>query len=395
MNSSTLSTKKRKILIGIVLARCPESSSGHVCATLNWVFAFLQTGCEVFLVEAISSSELTYKSKGFEGQSDQEHMWHETLKAFDLAENACLLIDGKSPDRERMEAFAEKADLFLNYSGQFALQKELPTGLCKAYLDVDPAFTQIWAAQYGCPMNFEGHDVHLTIGLQLDKRSARVPRTGYNWRPILPPLPAAYFRALAESQPRHSSAPGAWTTVGHWYGYNMVEWGGLIYHGKRESFLAMKELPRLLPGKQFAIATDLQPEWNDFDGFVKAGWTIVKAAEVCSDVPAYLAFLKQSKGEIGIAKGGYIVSRCGWISDRSLIYLALGRPVLLQDTGWPEAIPTKGVGLLPFATPMDCARKILEIEADYEVHCAAAKELADTLFAPEKTVTALLAACGI
>lgn len=382
-----------RVLLGVVLARCPESSAGHTCAVMSWVTSFLQTGCEVFLVEAVSSSELTHKQG--HGRSDQEHAWEAVLTEFGLLENSCLLIDGHSPDRDRFEAFANSACLFLNYSGQFALQKQLPSGLCKAYLDVDPAFTQVWASQYDCPMNFDGHDVHLTIGLNLDKPSARVPKTGVAWHPVIPPVPAAFWRDYARKNRATSPAEGAWSTVGHWYGYNTIEWDGIYYTSKRESFLAMRGLPALLTGRQLAIATDLQPEWGDLDGFMEAGWSIVPASDVCKDVPSYLAFLAASKGEIGIAKGGYLVSRCGWISDRSLVYLALGRPVLLQDTGWPEALPGIEEGLLPFTNAADCAEKILRIEAAYDDHCRAARDLADSLFAPEKTIPALLTTCGV
>ena len=97
-----------------------------------------------------------------------------------------------------------------------------------------------------------------------------------------------------------------------------------------------------MSGAPFCIASDLQPGWEDYDPFLNGGWKLVSSAEVCRDVPAYLRFIAGSRGEIGVAKGGYVVSRGGWISDRSVIYLALGRPVVLQDTGWPEVVISAG-----------------------------------------------------
>ena len=112
------------------------------------------------------------------------------------------------------------------------------------------------------------------------------------------------------------------------------------------------------------------------------------ASEVCKDVPSYLRFIAESRGEIGIAKEGYIVSRGGWMSDRSVVYLALGRPVVLQETGWTRAI-APSEGMLVFHDIRDCAEAIQLIEADYEAHSRAAEALADTVFSPQRSVEAV------
>jgi glycosyltransferase involved in cell wall biosynthesis len=102
-----------------------------------------------------------------------------------------------------------------------------------------------------------------------------------------------------------------------------------------------------------------------------------------------LRFLASSRGELGIAKSGYIVSRGGWISDRSLMYLALGRPVVLHDTGWPRSVGTSG-GMVAFAGVDDCAARIREIESDYDACSRAALGLAETCFVPARALRPVL-----
>jgi hypothetical protein len=117
---------------------------------------------------------------------------------------------------------------------------------------------------------------------------------------------------------------------------------------------------------------------------------LISSAEVCRDVDSYLRFIASSRGEIGVAKGGYVISRGGWISDRSVIYLALGRPVVLQDTGWPEVVEPRP-GLAPFATAEEAAARILEAEADRSSHARGARDLADSVFSPSSTLRPVLA----
>jgi hypothetical protein len=372
-----------KAIIGSVLARCPRASAGHTCAVMNWVLALRSLGWDVWIVEHLTSAELDPPDAGADA-SPQEIFWHETAREFGLTDRQCLLIDGQSPDLAAFREFAAGADLFLNYSGQFKRLDLLGAHTLKCYLDVDPGFTQLWAEVCGSDMNFTGHDVFLTIGANFRSPHLRLPRTTQDWIPLVPPVPAADWRA------RLTGAGGAdphdtWSTVAHWYGYKDLAWDGRTYGGKRESLAALADLPRRT-GRAFTVASDLQHGWEDYDAFREGGWTLASSADVCRDVPSYLRFLAGSRGEISPAKGGYIVSRGGWMSDRSMIYLALGRPVVLQDTGWPEVVPPQP-GLLPFTTVDEAAARVAEIEADYDKHRNAASALAGTVFSPARALT--------
>ena len=260
--------------------------------------------------------------------------------------------------------------------------------MTKAYLDVDPGFTQLWAETCGTDMNFAGHDLFLTVGANFLSPDLCLPRTPQEWIPLVPPVPGEYWRARLAAAGRATTAD-AWTTISHWYGYNDLVWEGKIYGGKRDSLRALANLPRMT-GLPFSIASDLQPGWEDYDAFTGGGWNLLSSAEVCRDVPAYLRFIAASRGEIGVAKGGYLVSRGGWISDRSVIYLALERPVVLQDTGWPAVVAPRP-GLLPFEDASKAAIRMAEVEQNLDGQSAGARELADTVFNPASSLAPIFA----
>ena len=375
-----------KAVVGAVLARCPRASAGHTCAVMNWVKSLESLGFEVWIAEHLESRELEPPEPG-RTRSPQEEFWHETAAEFGLTDRQCLIIDGQSPDLGAFRDFCTGADLFLNYSGQFKMLDLLGDRITKCYLDVDPGFTQLWVETCGSDMNLAGHDLFFTVGSNFRSPNLCLPRTAQEWIPLLPPCPGDYWRARAHS----AGAPGAhdsWTTVSHWYGYNDLVWEGKTYGGKRDSLHALRDLPRL-SGKPFTIASDLQPGWEDYDAYIDGGWKLASTTDVCRDVGSYLRFIGGSRGEIGVAKGGYIVSRGGWISDRSVIYLALGRPVVLQDTGWPEVV-TPGAGLLPFEDASGAAKRIAEAEKNLEAQSAGARNFADTAFSPAASLAPLL-----
>jgi hypothetical protein len=353
---------------------------------MNWALGFRALGWDVWLVENIAAEKLTPPTEP--GQSSPEELFFRaTAKEFGFENRVCLLVDGESPDRAAFQDFAADADLFLNYSGQFDRLDLLGPRTRKLYLDVDPAFTQLWVEVCGSDMNFAGHDLFLTVGANIHSPRALMPKAGREWIPVPPPVAAPYWRErLGRHDPPAADAP--WTTVGHWYGYPEMEWQGRKYGGKRESFMIMRELPASL-GRPCGIATDMNPDWDDYEGFRQAGWQFFSAVEVCRDIPTYLRFIASSRGEIGVAKTGYIASRGGWLSDRSMIYLALGRPVIQQETGWTDVFPTE-TGLLPFTDVTDAVAAIERIEADYEAQCSAARALADGIFSADQVIRALL-----
>ena len=357
---------------------------------MNWALGFRSLGWEVWVVENIAREKLSPPALPGE-PSPEELFFASTAREFGLSGQATLLVDGAAGDLSAFTDFAQGADLFLNYSGQFDRLDLLDPRTRKLYLDVDPAFTQLWAEVCGSDMNFAGHDLFVTVGATINSPGALLPLAGKSWIPTPPPVAAAWWRECL-GPPVAPAPEAAWTTIGHWYGYPEMEWQGRKYGGKRESFLQMLDLPGRVRSP-CAIATDLKPDWDDHRLFAEAGWLFHSAAEVCRDIPTYLQFIAASRGEIGIAKTGYVTSRGGWLSDRSMMYLALGRPVIQQDTGWPEAFPS-AAGLLPFSDAASAAAALEEIEAAYDLHSAAAARLAGETFDAGRVISRLLDRIG-
>ena len=370
-----------KLIFGVVLAKFPRASAGHTCATMNWALAFQEMGWDVWLVEELERKQREVRD---DGSSLQEDFWVEVCEEFGFSDRQVLIVDGSEEACQKLREVAADADLFFNYSGQFHRLDLLGRGTLRVYMDMDPGFTQLWAQVYGKNMNFAGHDRFLTVGTNFSGDDVLVPPTKVSWVATVPPVPMDYWRRVAGQV----QEIGCFTTVAHWYGYSDVEWEGRTYGGKRHSLLQMRELPQKL-GQPVRIATDLQPSWGDYDEFVKAGWEIVPSSEVCRDVPSYLRFVGGSLGEVGIAKLGYVVSRAGWMSDRSVIYLAMGRPVALQETGW-SGVVEPGAGLLPFETVDDAARQLREFLQNYAEHRAGAESLARTIFSPRRVIGGLM-----
>ena len=135
-------------------------------------------------------------------------------------------------------------------------------------------------------------------------------------------------------------------------------------------------------------------ERNDLDALRTNGWQLVDPIEACGTPNAYQEFIRGSRAEFGVAKSGYVKSRCGWFSDRSLCYLASGRPVVAQETGYCDFIAT-GEGLLPFTNVQEAADAVAAILRDYDVHARAARRIAETHFDSDRVLPALLNKLGL
>ncbi len=186
----------------------------------------------------------------------------------------------------------------------------------------------------------------------------------------------------------------ALTTVAHWRGDGSIEHDGVRYGQKAHAWRALAALPTVT-SQRFVAALAIDPgEAADLAMLAAYRWEVVPPAQVASSPGEYRAFVQASKGEIGIAKTGYTLSRCGWFSDRSACYLASGRPVLAQETGFSQVIPT-GHGLLAFSTVDDAIESLERLDGDYARHARAARALAEEYFDADRVLTRLLDQLGV
>jgi hypothetical protein len=314
------------------------------------------------------------------------------MQEFGLARSWALLRRG-TPEtaglsRDDLERVARAATLLLDISGTLAdeeLFSRIPT---RVYLDVDPAFTQLWHAVEGIDMRLDGHTHFVTVGQSIGHPDCPVLTCGRQWITTLPPV------VLDEWPTAGLVVYHGLTTVANWRGYGSVQHDGVHYGQKAHSLRSFVTLPTLTR-ERFLIALAIHAdEQADLRALRSNGWELLAPRLVAGSPSAYRSFVQGSKAEFGIAKSGYVVSGSGWFSDRSACYLASGRPVLAQDTGFSRHLPT-GSGLLAFDTVEDILTGIERINGNYRRHAAAARALALAHLDSRIVLTRLLREVGL
>jgi hypothetical protein len=265
----------------------------------------------------------------------------------------------------------DDAELLLNISGVLRDERVLERIPVRAYIDLDPAFTQLWHEQ-GEDVGLSGHTHLVTIGWELD-----------GWFSTLQPV------VLDEWSVAGRVVHDAFTTVGNWRSYGSIEHGGVFYGQRAHSLRKLLELPRRADSR-FVLALAIDPgERSDLAALAENGWTLVDPSRVAGTPDAYREFVQGSRAGLCVAKLGYAESRCGWFSDRSACYLASGRPVVAQETGFP--LP-RGEGLLAFTDVDDAAAAVEALQSDYDRHARAARELAEEYLDSNRVLPRLLEA---
>jgi len=258
----------------------------------------------------------------------------------------------------------------------------------KVFIDIDPAFTQIRSAA-GDPALTElltEHDIHFTIGENIGTPGCVIPTGPFTWRPTRQPI------AVDLWSPLPSDARAAFTTIGRWNEHRRdLEFQGQRYTwSKRTEWMRFLELPHRT-GERFAVAMDVGATAGDTDRLTHHGWEITDPVAASRDALHYRDFIRHSKGEFTVAKDLNVRLSSGWFSDRSACYLAAGRPVVTQDTGFDRCFPT-GAGLYAVCTLDEAVDAVAAIAANYEANAAAARRLAAEYFDAGKVLAGIMQA---
>lgn len=274
------------------------------------------------------------------------------------------------------------ADLLINVSGTLEHPEEYRQVRRLAYIDSDPVFTQVKLARGQLDFRnlIDLHDVQFSFGEHL---TDKVPETGHRWRPTRQPV------VLSEW---HPTAPyrNVFTTVMNWTSYNPVVYNGQTYGQKDVEFMRFLELPSQVAPLVLEIAVNEGKTRRTPRALLAhKGWRVVDPAVVCPDFDSYRQYIASSKAEWSVAKHGYVAGQAGWFSCRSACYLASGRPVVVQDSGFGAVLPV-GAGLLPFTTVAEAVAAVRDVEARYAYHAEAARALAEAYFDADKVLTRLV-----
>lgn len=297
-------------------------------------------------------------------------------------------------DAAAVERFCGSADLFLNVSGSCWLRDAYRGARRTAYLDSDPGFTQakLWAAEHDCATEdqrfsvnlIRQHDRFFTFAEHIGAGDCRVPTCGFDWRPTRQPVVLERWPFVYDAAARR------FTTVMSWKTENAPVIDGVRYGGKDIEFLRFLSLAERAPVELEVALAGAAP----YDQLAAHGWKVVDAHARSATMEQYQRYLQTSRGEWSVAKNIYVALRSGWFSTRSAFYLASGKPVVVQDTGWSAHYPT-GAGLFAFSTVEEALAGFAAVDADYRRHCEAARAVAERELAAPAVLERLLRDAGL
>jgi hypothetical protein len=380
-----------KILLGAMISLHPFST-GNAWNRLHYALGLRELGHDVYYLEEVEPRACVDRHGQpcpFEHSANREH-FRATMDAFGFLERACQIYNrGEATfglSLPAVTALAREADLLLNISGHIRTDAVLEKVRRRVYLDQDPVYTQLWHAEYGKEFNFRGHDVYFTVGLNIGTPHTDIPDCGIRWHHTLPPV-------VLEHWPAHSdpSCP-RFTTVASLGRYSDLCYRGAWYRSKYEELQRYAELPRRAGQEMEAALKGYSDQDEDLRPLRAGGWSLFDAVRIDS-LSSHQAYIAGSRAEVGITKHAYVQGRSGWFSDRSAVYLASGKPVLAQATGFERCLPTCR-GLLIFANLEEAVAGVESINRDYAAHCRAARELAEEYLVDRKVLPAMLEACS-
>jgi hypothetical protein len=370
------------------LAQRP-GNGGHTWVFLQYLLGFKRLGWQVLFLDELRP-EMCVDARGRPSSLDDSvnlAYFCDVMRRFGLGESFALFynkgerIVGLPGDEVRKRV--EQSALFINVMGYFAHEDIVSLARRRVFLDIDPGFGQMWRELGLCDV-FRGHDAFVTIGENIGKPGCAIPTCGLKWITTRQPV-------VLDSWPaQQATATGEVTSVASWRGpFGPIEYHGKTYGLRVHEFRKFARLP-VLTGRPFRIALDIHPEEKkDLALLADNRWLLVEPALAAGDPWKYQAFIQGSAAEFMVAKNMYVEAQSGWFSDRSVCYLASGRPVLAQDTGIRGLYRT-GQGLLLFSTLDEAVAGVEDIFGNYSRHCRAAREIAVEYFDSDKMLPKLL-----
>ena len=285
------------------------------------------------------------------------------------------------PAADRAVAICTNADMLLNLSCLAPWRSWLERPPIRVLVDTDPVFTQI--RHLGDPVakaRAAAHTAFFTFGENISQDGCSIPPDGFPWRATRQPV---VMDAWPWS-PGVASRP--LSTVMLWDSYRAAEHGGRRYGMKSDSFAQFLDLPcRCHDSFELALGAPAAPR----QALAAHGWTVVDPREPTRDPWTYQDYIKASKAEFSVAKHGYVVSQSGWFSERSAAYLASGRPVVVQETGFSRWLRADE-GVFAFTNAEEAVAQLDTLNGSYADHCRAARAVAGDYFGSAHVLSHLL-----
>lgn len=392
--------EKLRIVVGCHLGLVP--AGGLTWDYVQYPAGFADLGHDVYYVEDTRMWPI-YQPEGSDwGDASASVTYLKgVMDDFDLSERWAYRdeVSGQTfgMSEERVKEICRTADVFVNVSCSTYMRDEYRAIPARALIDTDPMFTQI---QYLSQQMFtpgepglrnivDAHNFHFTFGENIGRDDCRMPNCGINWRPTRQPVCLSRWPA-SEVKPGNGHLD--YTTLMNWTAAPPLEYEGETWGQKNIEFRRVIDLPGHTPEVPLAVAVGQTGGVGDpfpSKEASGAGWRVLDPQVHAPDWRSYRSFIESSRGEFSIAKETYVKGRTGWFSGRSACYMASGRPVVTQDTGWSRYLPT-GEGLFAFDDIESAAAALKSVESDPAHHSRVAREIAVEHFDSSRVLEALI-----
>jgi GT2 family glycosyltransferase len=386
--------RPKVVLLGM-MSKMPVA--GVVWQNLHYLLGFERLGYDAYYVEAHARTPSMLMGNGDTDASGRAAAFIATImRRYGLSDRwafRALHGDGRcfGMTERRLEQLLGSAELIVNLHGGTKPLPELSVTDRLVYLETDPVQLQLELAE-GFEASYaflEAHAAFFTFAENYGQEGCLLPvsdrfRFETTRQPVLPDL------WETAGPPVHDR----FTTIGNWsQPWRNVSMNGSVYTwSKDQEFKKVLDLPQRV-GSRFELALSSYED-GDRELLEEHGWRVTPAMSFSTDLVAYRDFISASAGEFTVAKEQNVSLGTGWFSDRSATYLAAGRPVITQDTGFGHALPT-GAGLFAFSSLDEAAEAVERIDGEPERHRRAARELALEHFAPEVVLGEMLERLGM
>lgn len=359
------------ILVGSYMVRYPLG--GNLCWGLQWIYGLQQLGHEVYLVEKGWGWDCFDPETNTSGNDPGTGLRRvsELFERFELR-HPPVFVDTTGQhygvSKTQLTELFRQADLFIDLGSFGTLHDLAVLARRRVFMDLEPAYNQMcFALDQAAGKELPPYDAYYTNGYLIPDRHPQVPDCGVTWKTFINPIAPEMFPYV---EPPYGAA---FTTVMNWTAHQHIEYGGNKYGQKDSEFPKFMGLPRRVGAPmEVAVAGQQVPR----DELTSQGWRIRSAHEVTATFDTYCGYIRGSCGEFSVAKNVFVATRSGWFSDRSNCYLASGRPVVLQDTGFGEYLPC-GEGLFAVRDEDAACAAIEAILSDPQRHSRRALEIAN------------------
>jgi hypothetical protein len=388
--------KKKRIIVMGFMGSCPIA--GVIWQHLHYIIGLQRLGHEVYYIE--DSARIPYNPITFDTNNDFAYaakLLTKLAKEFDFKSRwaFCARYLSDLPTAglslKRIRQLYKSVDAIFNVCGAQEFNDDLLTSNRILYIESDPGVEQIKVDQkVRSTIDYlKRHHALFTFGENVGTKRFPVPLHGLKWHPTRQPVVIDLWKFH-----RAPASAALFTSIANWStsGLKDIEWRGEKYlWSKSREFVKFMRAPKVA-GEPFELATDIKDE-NVQVKFLKNNWRFRSPHDLSVNYSSYRSYIRRSKGEFTVAKDQYVRLHSGWFSDRSACYLAAGRPVITQQTGFTDIY--QGDGLFAFRTLPEIAEAVRRINCDYAKHARGAYALAREVFSAEKVLAALLERAGI